>query len=146
MLSLKNIQNASVLLCFRSIMLKKHRFYYVFAETLWKTNSFIAFSLNQKIKNVSTLKKKRKILVHSAYVDKPLQGNFLQSLVSCLTWKKQIKYFAFFKLMISFGSEHMNYNEVVVRFTLNLTWKMFIWFYGVLYDTKTIFTFFYLIL
>ena len=43
--SLKNSEKAMVLLCFRSKVLKKQWFYYVFAQRLWKRTGFIVFSL-----------------------------------------------------------------------------------------------------
>ena len=44
MFSLKSIEKALVLLCFRSKMLKNHWFYCVFVQTCWKTIGFIVFS------------------------------------------------------------------------------------------------------
>ena len=41
MFSLKSIEKALVLLCFRSKVLKKHWFYCVFAQKGWKTIGFI---------------------------------------------------------------------------------------------------------
>ena len=45
MFSLKNVKKPLVLLCFRSKMLKNHWFYFVFAQTCWKSIGFTVFSL-----------------------------------------------------------------------------------------------------
>ena len=45
MFSLKNVEKPLVLQCFHSKMLKKHWFYYVFAQKCWKTIGFTVFSL-----------------------------------------------------------------------------------------------------